>query len=75
MCRRGSACSSRRWRIHRSGDVDEVVGDDAKTHPSFHARGPLVATSIQPVSPLEQTDAALAAGAPLLRLAEPALLL
>jgi hypothetical protein len=51
-------------------DVDEVVGDDAEANPESHAGGAFVATAVQPVSPLQQADAALGAAAPLLRVAD-----
>src|ERR1700686_2058556 len=56
-------------------DVDHVICDDAQTHPTFDAWNALVAGPIQPMSPLANADAAFEAGAPLLRLLEPALLL
>src|SRR5688500_6600647 len=57
---------------HRVSDV-EVVGDDAQANPSLHSGRPFVATAVQPVAALHHAAAALAAGAPLLRIAEPAL--
>ena len=73
----GGRCDDGRlWRGRRcqsDADIDQVVGDDAKSDPSLDAGGPLVATSVQAVAALEQADAPLAAGAPLLRAAEPTL--
>ena len=60
---------------HPATDVDEGVGDDAEADPALDARQTLVATAVQAVASLEKTDAALAAGAPLLSVAEPAFLL
>src|SRR6478735_3884216 len=57
------------------GDVDKVIGDDTQADPALHSSGSFVATAVQPVTALQQADAAFAAGAPLLRIAEPALLL
>src|ERR1019366_5340452 len=59
----------------RDADVDEVIGDDAETYPSRHARLTFVSGSGQSVPPFEQTDSALAAGSPLLAFFKPALLL
>src|SRR6267142_2441869 len=56
-------------------DVDHVIGDDSQTDPTFDAWNALVAGPIQPMSSFENADAAFAAGAPLLSLLEPALLL
>lgn len=56
-------------------EVDQVVGDDAEADPALHARETFVATAVQAVAALEQTDAAFTAGAPLLGVAEPAFLL
>src|SRR5258708_26007333 len=57
------------------GDVDDVIGDDSQTDPTFDAWNALVAGPIQPMSSFENADAAFAASAPLLSLLEPALLL
>ena len=56
-------------------DVDQVVGDDTEADPALDARQALVATAVQAVAPFEKTDTALASGAPLLGVAEPAFLL
>src|SRR5262249_54043702 len=56
-------------------DVDEVVGDDAEADPTVHADETLVAAAVEAVSALDDADAPLASGAPLLAVAEPALLL
>src|SRR6266540_603905 len=56
-------------------DVDHVICNDPQTHPTCEASNALVAGPIQPMSPFENADAAFAAGAPLLGLLEPALLL
>src|SRR6184192_403923 len=55
--------------------VDHVIGHDPQTHPTFDACNAPIERAIQPMSPFENADAAFAAGAPLLRLLEPALLL
>ena len=49
-------------------DVDHVICHDAQADSAIHALSAFVTGSIQPVPPFENTDAALAAGAPLLRL-------
>ena len=58
----------------RVADVDEVIGDDAKTDPALDTGRALVAATVQTVSTLRKTDTAFASGAPLLGVAEPALL-
>src|ERR1039457_5473410 len=55
-----------------AADIDEVVADDAQTHPSLHSAVSFVATTIQPVASLEHADAAFAAGPPSLSILEPA---
>ncbi len=55
--------------------VDQVISHAPQTHPTFNALGSLVAGPIQPVPPFENADAVFTAGAPLLRLLEPTLLL
>jgi hypothetical protein len=55
-------------------DVDEVIGDYAKTDPALDTGRTHVAATVQTVATLQKTDAAFAAGAPLLGVAEPALL-
>ena len=47
-------------------DVDEAVADDAEAHPALHSQVSLVATTSEPVAPLEHADAAFAAGPPFL---------
>jgi len=56
-------------------DVDDVVGDDSEPYPSLYAVESFVSGSFQPMPALQNTDAALASGAPFLQLLEPALLL
>ena len=56
-------------------DVDQVIGDDAEADPALDARHAFVATAVEAVASLEKTDAPFAAGAPFLRIAEPARLL
>ena len=55
-----------------TSDVDQVVGDDAQPDPAFHAVGAAVAAAVQPVSPLQYTDASFRSRPPPLGLAEPA---
>jgi len=55
--------------------VVEIVRDQAKSDPPFHATITSVYAPSKAVSPLQHTDAALAAGPPFLALLEPALLL
>src|SRR5262245_2114719 len=61
--------------LQSSADVDEVVGDHAKPGPALHADLASVAATVEPVSPLDHTDASLASGPPFLAVAEPPLLL
>ena len=56
-------------------DVDDIVRDDSKTDPPLYALGALVKGSVQPMTPFQDANAALTAGAPLLRVLEPTLLL
>ena len=56
-------------------DIDQVVGDDAEADPALDARHAFVTASVQAMAALEQTDAALTAGAPSLSVTEPAFLL
>src|SRR4249920_3697419 len=58
-----------------AADGDEIVGDDAEAYPALHAGVALVAAAVEAMSALDHADAALAAGAPGLTSAEPALLL
>src|ERR1035438_6182956 len=55
-----------------AADIDEVVADDAQTHPSLHSAISFVATTVQPVASLEHADAAFTAGPPFLSVLEPA---
>ena len=55
--------------------IDQVIGDDAQADPALDAGHAFVATAVQAVATFEQTDTTLAAGAPLLGVAEPAFLL
>src|SRR5580658_4126908 len=62
-----------RLLFHDPADVDDVVGDDAETHPAVHSDGTLVSAAVEAVSPFDDADASLASGAPFLAVAEPAL--
>src|SRR6266478_188141 len=61
-----SSPSHRVSRGARPGPAEdlEVVGDGAQPDPALHAGRSTVPTPAQPVTPLEGTDASLAAGAP-----------
>ena len=59
--------------MHRMADVDDVVGDHAEPDPTVHSGVTLVSASVETVPPLGDADASLAAGPPLLAVAEPAL--
>src|SRR5262245_32986731 len=59
--------------LHCAADVDDVVGDHAEADPALHSNEALVAAAVEPMSALSHTDASLAAGAPFLAVAEPAL--
>src|SRR5215470_1216125 len=61
--------------FHSATDVDEIVGDDAEADPAIHSNRSLVAATAKAVSPFDDADAALASGAPLLAVTEPALFL
>src|SRR5262245_40285239 len=61
--------------LHRTADVDDVVGDHAEADPALHSDEAFVTAAVEPMSALDHADASLAAGAPLLTVAEPALLL
>jgi hypothetical protein len=52
-------------------DVDDVVGDEAETHPAVHSDRALVSAAVEAVSPFDDADAPLASGAPFLAVAEP----
>jgi hypothetical protein len=58
-----------------STNVDEVVGDHSEPDPALHADLASVAATVEPVPPLDHTDASLASGAPFVATAEPTLLL
>src|ERR1700730_1334909 len=64
-----------RLLFHRTADVDDVVGDDAESHPTVHSDESLVAAAVETMSPFDDADTALASGAPLLAVAEPTLFL
>src|SRR5262249_11785610 len=61
--------------LHRAADVDDVVGDHAEADPALHSDKALVAAAAEPMPAFDDADAPFAAGAPLLAVAEPALLL
>src|SRR3982074_1128275 len=61
--------------FHGAANIDDVVGNDAETDPALHSSFALVATAVEPVSPFDHADAALASGAPLLAVTKPTLLL
>ena len=67
--------ATRRRGARLPNHIDEVVGDDAKADPALHSGKAFVATSIQSVSSLDDTNAAFAPGAPFLAVSEPALFL
>src|SRR5204863_7226052 len=56
-------------------DVNHVIRYDSQSDPPFDTWSALVAGPIQPMSSFENADPTFAAGAPLLGLLEPALLL
>src|SRR5437867_2513385 len=58
-----------------TAEIDDVVGDHAEADPALHSDKALVTAAVEPVAALDHADASLAAGAPLLTIAEPALLL
>src|SRR5271165_4359243 len=70
---RGRDDSRSRLLFHHATDVDDVVGDDAETHPAVHSDGALVPAAVEAVSSFDDADASLASGAPFLAVAEPAL--
>jgi len=72
--RRGFYFSSRLDRQLKS-DVDQIVGDDAHSHPSFHALQTRIETPVQSVPPLQHADSPFASGSPALAVFKPALLL
>src|SRR4029077_7755639 len=62
-------------RCEVRADVDQVVGDHSESDPTLDAGRTLVAATVQSVAPLENADASLTSGAPLLCCLEPAGLL
>ena len=56
-------------------DMNDVVGDHAQPDPTPDAVRSFVERPLQSMPPFENADAAFAAGAPFLKLLEPALLL
>ena len=58
-----------------SPDVDEVVGDDAQSHPSTHTVMAAISTPIQSMSAFQYADSTFAAGSPLLTFSKPSGLL
>jgi len=56
-------------------DMNDVVGDHPESDPAPDAVWSFVGRSAQPMPSFENTDAALTAGTPFLKLLEPALLL
>jgi hypothetical protein len=65
----------RRLRGQNSSDIDQIVGNNAQSNPSFHPIVAAVATPIQAVTSFEHADSPFASGAPSLRPSEPALFL
>src|SRR5215470_11935369 len=61
--------------VYRPADVDDVVGDDSEADPALHSDEALVPAPVEAMSAFDHADASLASGAPLLAVAEPALLL
>jgi hypothetical protein len=59
---------------HKATYIDHIVGDDAKADPTVHSGAARIATAVEAVSPLDDADAAVGSRAPLLAMAEPALL-
>src|SRR5208283_3720484 len=53
-------------RDQPTSHVNEVVGDDPQSYPSPHAIGSVVATTRQPMPPLDHADPAFTSRAPLL---------
>src|SRR5262249_58536907 len=60
-------------RIQLCRGTHQVIGNDAETDPPMRAVRAMIATASQAMSPLEHTDAALAAHAPVLTAPEPRL--
>src|SRR6516165_3606460 len=59
----------------QNGEVDEVIGDDRKANPAFHAVVATIAAALEAMPTLADADASLASGTPSLSVAEPTLLL
>ena len=62
----------RHRRIDSQADVDQVVSDDAQADPALHPIRSLVATAVQDMAALEQTDPSFASGTPALGISKPA---
>ena len=79
----GGCCRSAYWGrasfggvlVHCPADVDDVISDHAEGDPALHPDEALVAAAAETVSAFDHADASFATGAPLLAVAEPALLL
>ena len=63
----------RRLFFHCAADVDDIVCDDAKAHPSVHSDEASVVAAGEAVAALDHTDASFGSGAPFLSVTEPAL--
>ena len=61
--------------LDRATNIDEVVGNHPKPDPALHADLAPISAAVKTMPPLGDADAALAAGAPFLAVAEPTLLL
>ena len=61
--------------LERATNIDEVVGNHPKSDPTLHADVAPISAAVKTMPPLGDADAPLAAGAPLLAVAEPTLLL
>jgi hypothetical protein len=59
-------------RFHGATDVDNIVGDDTEPDPAAHTDVALVSAAVEAVPPLDDANASLGPGAPLLTVAEPA---
>ena len=79
----GGCCRSAYWGrasfgsvlVHCPADVDDVISDHAEGDPALHPDEALVAAAAETMSAFDHADASFATGAPLLAVAEPALLL
>src|SRR5215471_17740080 len=58
-----------------AANIDEVVGNYPKPDPALHADVAPISAAVKTMPPLGDADAALAAGAPFLAVAEPTFLL